>query len=90
MKNINQELNGLMDGISLIEKDRKESANLEAAIVEDIIYTQQDHSDSFEDPYTEKEFTISHYNQDSFYVGINLLSVGDVEINEDWSNDAIF
>ena len=90
MNNTNQELNGLMDGISLIEKDRKESENLEAVVAEDMIYSQENCLDSFEELYREEEFAILDYDPDSFNAAINLLSVEEEKIEEDWLNDAIF
>jgi hypothetical protein len=79
-------VNGLIDGISVIEKDSKqELPNYKS----DILYNDKELTDlDFQGLYYDEGFTVSNYD---FGEGVNLMSVTTEEIKVDtkFSNDII-
>ena len=88
MSNINTTINGLAEGISLIEKDKSQDqqSNIDYAAM---IYHLQDDEDSFEEFCEGGDFSVPDYDPESFNEPINFLSTEDEEIYNDWEDDCI-
>ncbi|MEN9446261.1 MAG: hypothetical protein RL728_773 [Bacteroidota bacterium] len=81
-------VNGLIDGISIIEKDSKqELPNYKS----DILYNDKEPTDlDFQGLYYDEGFSVSNYDFNEFE-GVNLISITTKEIKVDtkFSNDII-
>jgi hypothetical protein len=81
-------VNGLIDGISVIEKDSKqELPNYKS----DILYNDKEPTDlDFQGLYYDEGFTVSNYDFGEFE-GVNLMSVTNNQIKVDtkFSNDIL-
>ena len=80
--NNNPTINGLTDGVSVVEKDNKNYGYLEAVTHTDILYNDQKMDENvFQDLYREEGLTVSDYDPELFNESINLLSVSEETIN---------
>lgn len=88
MKNEFLTVNGLMDGISVLEKDsKKELPNYKS----DILYNDKEPIDlDLQGLYYEERFTVSNYDFGEFE-GVNLMSVTTekIKVDANFSDDII-
>jgi hypothetical protein len=81
-------INGLIDGISVVEKDNKRYDYHEAVVITDILHNEQEiDEEAFEDLYREEGFTVSDYDPELFNGSINLLSENEEEISGSWEEE---
>ena len=73
-------INGLIDGISVVEKDNKTHSYLETAGITDILYDNKEITEKdFEDFCYQEEFVVSEYDPELFNQPVTLLCTEQTE-----------
>ena len=90
MNNDTITVNGLMDGISVVEKDNKRYEYYEAVAKTDILYNDREPIEkAFQDLYREEGFSVSEYDPESFNGAINLLSNEEITLKSCYKADDV-
>ena len=75
---MNAPVNGLLEGISVVENDNKQYEYHQATVITDILYNNESEKErykEFQDLYWDEGFTVSEYNSSVFNETVNLISI---------------